>query len=77
MNFVSYAIPFFILAMGVEFLYGWQKKRNPYHLADIINSLQLGTIKDEDPNQPCVYGTTVPLASWNPCGRMYTSGTKG
>lgn len=24
------------------------------------------TFKDEDPAQPCVYGTTVPLASWNP-----------
>ena len=44
MNFVVYAIPFFILAMGVEFIYGWLKQHNTYRLADTINSLQLGTL---------------------------------
>lgn len=38
-----------------------------------------GTFKAEDPDQPCVYGTTVPLASWNPLwanAHIYVSGVK-
>ena len=44
MNFVVYAIPFFVLAVLVEWLYGWRVKQNTYRLADTINSLQLGTL---------------------------------
>ena len=44
MNYIPYAVPFFILALLVEFVYGWLKKKNTYRLADTINSLQLGTL---------------------------------
>jgi alkylglycerol monooxygenase len=44
MNYVEVAIPFFILAMLVEFLYGTLVKRQTYRLADTVNSLQLGTL---------------------------------
>lgn len=44
MNLVMYAIPFFILLMGIEFLYGHWRGRNTYRLADTINSLSLGTL---------------------------------
>jgi sterol desaturase/sphingolipid hydroxylase (fatty acid hydroxylase superfamily) len=44
MNYVEVAIPFFILAMLVEFLYGKLVKRQTYRLADTVNSLQLGTL---------------------------------
>jgi alkylglycerol monooxygenase len=44
MNYVEIAIPFFILAMLVEFLYGKLVKRQTYRLADTVNSLQLGTL---------------------------------
>jgi len=38
-----------------------------------------GTYKAEDPDQPCVYGTTEPLASWNPLwanAHIYAAGVK-
>ena len=44
MNYVVVAIPYFILAMLVEFLYGKLVKRQTYRLADTVNSLQLGTL---------------------------------
>jgi alkylglycerol monooxygenase len=44
MNYVEVAIPFFILAMLVEFVYGKLAKRQTYRLADTVNSLQLGTL---------------------------------
>jgi alkylglycerol monooxygenase len=44
MNYVEVAVPFFILAMAVEALYGWFAKKQTYRLNDTINSLQLGTI---------------------------------
>ncbi|HET9446805.1 MAG TPA: sterol desaturase family protein, partial [Steroidobacteraceae bacterium] len=44
MNYVEVAIPFFILAMLVEFVYGKLVKRQTYRLADTVNSLQLGTL---------------------------------
>ena len=44
MNFVTYAIPFFILAMLVEFFYGRARDNNTYQLSDTINSLQLGML---------------------------------
>ena len=44
MSLVTYAIPFFILAMALEFLYGVVRGRNTYRLADTVNSLSLGTL---------------------------------
>ncbi len=44
MNYVTYAVPFFVLAVLLEFIYGWLKKTNTYRLADTVNSLQLGTL---------------------------------
>jgi len=44
MNYVEVAVPFFILAMGAELLYGWLVKKQTYRLNDTINSLQLGTL---------------------------------
>ncbi len=44
MNYVQAAIPFFILAMGVEFLYGKLVGRQTYRLNDTVNSLALGVL---------------------------------
>ncbi len=44
MNYITYAVPFFVLAVGCEFLFGWLTKRNTYSLADTLNSLQLGIL---------------------------------
>ena len=44
MNFVQLAIPFFILALLIEFAYGFLVKRQTYRLGDTINSLQLGVL---------------------------------
>jgi alkylglycerol monooxygenase len=44
MNYVVVAIPFFILAMIVEFAYGALVKKQTYRLNDTVNSLQLGTL---------------------------------
>jgi len=44
MNLVLYAVPFFILALIVEFTYGRLKGNNTYNLPDTINSLQMGTL---------------------------------
>jgi sterol desaturase/sphingolipid hydroxylase (fatty acid hydroxylase superfamily) len=44
MNFVIYAIPFFLLAMLVEYLYARAKGTHQYRLNDTINSLQLGVL---------------------------------
>ena len=44
MNYVVYAIPFFIAAVVAELLYGLARGNNTYRLADTINSLQLGTL---------------------------------
>lgn len=44
MNYVEVAIPFFILAMGVEFLFGAVVGRQTYRLNDTVNSLALGVL---------------------------------
>lgn len=44
MNYVEVAIPFFILAMAVEFLYGCLARKQTYRLNDTVNSLQLGVL---------------------------------
>jgi uncharacterized membrane protein (DUF4010 family) len=67
MNYVEVAIPFFILAMLVEFVYGKLAKRQTYRLADTVISLQLGTLSRlMDVLRLCfsavVFGTLVFLA---------------
>ncbi len=44
MDYVLVAIPFFILAMAVEYAYGAFVKKQTYRLSDTVNSLQLGTL---------------------------------
>jgi sterol desaturase/sphingolipid hydroxylase (fatty acid hydroxylase superfamily) len=44
MNYVEVAIPFFILAMGVEYVYGRFVRRQTYRLSDTVNSLALGVL---------------------------------
>ncbi len=44
MNFVQLAIPFFILALLIEFCFGALVKRQTYRLSDTVNSLQLGVL---------------------------------
>ncbi|MFN3238886.1 MAG: sterol desaturase family protein [Pseudomonadales bacterium] len=44
MNYVTLAIPFFILLMAVECLYGHFRSNQTYRLNDTINSLQMGTL---------------------------------
>lgn len=39
-----YAIPFFIVLMALEYVYGRARGRNTYRLADTVNSLSLGTL---------------------------------
>jgi sterol desaturase/sphingolipid hydroxylase (fatty acid hydroxylase superfamily) len=41
---IVYILPFFLILMGVEFGYGWVKRRNNYHLADALSSLSQGLI---------------------------------
>ncbi|HEX7045239.1 MAG TPA: sterol desaturase family protein [Burkholderiales bacterium] len=43
-NYVEIAIPFFILAMGLEFLYGLLVGRQTYRLNDTVSSLGLGVL---------------------------------
>jgi alkylglycerol monooxygenase len=44
MNYVEVAIPFFILAMALEFLYGAVSGRQTYRLNDTVNSLAVGVL---------------------------------
>lgn len=44
MNFVPYAIPFFILAILVEFVYARMTGRYTYRLNDTLSSLTMGTV---------------------------------
>ena len=44
MNYVQIAIPFFILAILLEFLFGVLRKRQTYRLNDTVNSLQMGML---------------------------------
>jgi len=45
MDYVVYAIPFFLLAIILEFAYGLLKKNNTYRLNDAIASLFMGSIR--------------------------------
>jgi sterol desaturase/sphingolipid hydroxylase (fatty acid hydroxylase superfamily) len=44
MNYVELAVPFFILAVALEFVYGKLVGRQTYRLSDTVNSLQLGVL---------------------------------
>lgn len=44
MNYVTLAIPFFILLMAVEWAYGQLRAKQTYRLNDTISSLQMGTM---------------------------------
>ncbi|MEH6584319.1 MAG: sterol desaturase family protein [Halioglobus sp.] len=44
MNFIPYAIPFFLLLIVIELLWGLWRKNNTYRANDAINSLSLGTL---------------------------------
>jgi len=45
MDYVPYAVPFFLLAILVELAYGVIKKRNTYRLNDTISSLFMGSLR--------------------------------
>ena len=44
MNFVTYAIPFFLLLILVELAWGWLKRNNTYRINDSLNSMSLGLL---------------------------------
>ena len=44
MNLIVYAVPFFILAIILEWLYGLARHRNTFRLNDSISSLFLGVL---------------------------------
>ncbi len=44
MNFLPYAVPFFLLLILVEILWGHAKSNNTYRVNDTINSLSLGLL---------------------------------
>ena len=44
MSYIPLAVPFFILAILLEFIYGWVKKNNTYRLNDTISSLFMGSL---------------------------------
>ena len=44
MNFVTYAIPFFLLLIVIELAWGWSKGNTTYRVNDSLNSLSLGLL---------------------------------
>ena len=44
MDLIRLAVPFFLLAIGTELLWGWWKGRNTYRLNDSFSSLMLGIL---------------------------------
>ena len=44
MNYVQLAIPYFILAIILESIYGYLRKNQTYRLNDTVNSLQMGML---------------------------------
>jgi alkylglycerol monooxygenase len=45
MNIITYATPFFLLAILLELAWGWFRKNNTYRLNDSVNSLSLGMLR--------------------------------
>jgi len=44
MDLVPYAVPLFLLAIGIELVWGWRRGSNTYRINDAISSLFLGTM---------------------------------
>lgn len=44
MDYVPYAVPFFLLAILLEFIFGWLKNNNTYRLNDTVSSLFMGSL---------------------------------
>ena len=45
MDYVTYAVPFFLLAILIELAYGILKNKNTYRLNDAISSLFMGSLR--------------------------------
>ena len=45
MDYVPYAVPFFLIAILIELTYGILKKKNTYRLNDAISSLFMGSLR--------------------------------
>ena len=45
MDYVPYAVPFFLLAILIELAYGIIKKNNTYRLNDAISSIFMGSLR--------------------------------
>jgi|TARA_B110000914_G_scaffold226508_1_gene252351 alkylglycerol monooxygenase len=44
MDYVPLAVPFFLLAIALEFIFGWVKNKNTYRLNDTVSSLFMGSL---------------------------------
>ena len=45
MDYVPYAVPFFLLAILSELLYGWTIKNNTYRANDALSSMFMGALR--------------------------------
>ncbi len=45
MDLITYAIPFFLLLMGVEFIVGWRRGRQVFRRNDVLTNLSLGVLQ--------------------------------
>jgi sterol desaturase/sphingolipid hydroxylase (fatty acid hydroxylase superfamily) len=45
MDYVPYAVPFFLLAILVELCYGWLKNKNTYRANDALSSMFMGALR--------------------------------
>ena len=45
MDYVPYAVPFFLLAILLELLYGWTIKNNTYRANDALSSMFMGALR--------------------------------
>lgn len=45
MDYITYAVPFFLLGLLVELAYGIIKNKNTYRLNDAIGNLFMGTLR--------------------------------
>ena len=45
MDYIVLAVPFFLLALFVELIYGWVVKNNTYRINDTISSLFMGSLR--------------------------------
>ena len=45
MDYITYAVPFFLLALLIELVYGIVINKNTYRLNDAISNLFMGTLR--------------------------------